>query len=179
MKILVMGSGAIGSLFAGLLSKNNHVTIIGRKDHVDKINKNGLKIIGKTSINVKIPSFETLDTINFQPDLILLTVKSYDTEIAIIDLLKILGKKTVILTIQNGLNNLEKTEDKTPIYKSVGAILIKMKGKSEVTKELKSNKESLEIRKNSLEKQEGSTKEKLNELQSRVQNALSLSSSSN
>jgi 2-dehydropantoate 2-reductase len=112
MKILIMGSGAIGSLFAGLLSKNNYVTIIGRKNHVDKINKNGLKIIGKTSINVKIPAFESLDTINFQPDLILLTVKSYDTEIAIIDLLKILGKKTVILTIQNGLDNLEKIEDK-------------------------------------------------------------------
>jgi prefoldin beta subunit len=81
--------------------------------------------------------------------------------------------------IEEALEELEKTEDKTPIYKSVGAILIKMKGKSEVTKELKSNKESLEIRKNSLEKQEGSTKEKLNELQSRVQNALSLSGSSN
>jgi len=81
--------------------------------------------------------------------------------------------------IDEALGELEKTEEKTPIYKSVGAILIKMKGKSDVTKELKSNKESLEIRRNSLEKQEGSTKEKLNELQSRVQNALSLSNSSN
>jgi prefoldin beta subunit len=81
--------------------------------------------------------------------------------------------------IDEALEELEKTEEKTPIYKSVGAILIKMKGKNEVTKELKSNKESLEIRKNSLEKQEGSTKEKLNELQSRVQNSLSLSGTSN
>ena len=80
--------------------------------------------------------------------------------------------------ILEALEELEKTEEKTPIYKSVGAILIKMKGKNEVTKELKSNKESLELRKNSLEKQEGSTKEKLNELQSKVQNALSLSGGS-
>lgn len=80
--------------------------------------------------------------------------------------------------IDEALEELGKTDEKTPIYKSVGALLIKMKGKGEVTKELKSNKESLELRKNSLEKQEGSTKEKLNELQSKVQNALSLSGSS-
>ncbi|MCK4902623.1 MAG: prefoldin subunit, partial [Thermoplasmatales archaeon] len=59
------------------------------------------------------------------------------------------------------------------IYKSVGALLIKTKGKSEITKELKSNKESLELRKTTLDQQEGRTKEKLTELQSKVQNALS------
>ncbi len=73
------------------------------------------------------------------------------------------------------LEELEKTDSKTPIYKSVGSILIKTKGKSEITKELKSSKESLELRKNTLEKQEGRTKEKLNELQSKVQNALNIS----
>ena len=77
--------------------------------------------------------------------------------------------------IEDALDELNNTDEKTPIYKSVGAILIKVKGKDELKKELKSNKESLEIRKNSLEKQEGNTKEKLNELQSKVQNALSLS----
>jgi len=80
--------------------------------------------------------------------------------------------------IDDALEELEKTEEKTPIYKSVGAILIKMNGKNEITKELKSNKESLQLRKNSLEKQEGSTKEKLTELQSKVQNAFSLSNRS-
>ena len=80
--------------------------------------------------------------------------------------------------IEEALDELDKTDDKTPIYKSVGAILIKTKGKGEITKELKSNKESLELRKNTLEKQEGRTKEKLNELQSKVQNALSMPGSS-
>lgn len=76
------------------------------------------------------------------------------------------------------LEELDKTDEKTPIYKSVGAILIKTKGKNEVVKELKTNKESLELRKSTLEKQEGRTKEKLNELQSKVQNALNVSDSS-
>jgi prefoldin beta subunit len=80
--------------------------------------------------------------------------------------------------IDEALEELEKTDAKTPIYKSIGSILIKTKGKNEVTKELKSNKESLELRKKTLEQQEGRTKEKLNELQSKVQNALSLSNKS-
>ena len=44
MNIVVFGAGAIGSLLGGLLSKNNNVVLIGRKQHVDKINKDGLKI---------------------------------------------------------------------------------------------------------------------------------------
>ena len=78
--------------------------------------------------------------------------------------------------VDEALGELEKTDGKTPIYKSVGAILIKTKGKSEVQKELKSDKESLELRKTTLEKQDGRSREKLNEMQSKVQNALSLSS---
>jgi len=77
--------------------------------------------------------------------------------------------------IEEALEELDKTDAKTPVYKSIGAILIKTKGKSEVTKGLKSNKESLNLRKTTLDKQEGRTKEKLNELQSKVQNAINLS----
>ena len=77
------------------------------------------------------------------------------------------------------IEELEKTDSKTPIYKSVGSILIKAKGKSELIKELKANKESLDLRKTTLEKQEGRTREKLNELQSKVQNALNISDESN
>ena len=77
--------------------------------------------------------------------------------------------------IEEALSELEKTDDKTPIYKSVGSILIKTKGKAVVKKDLNGNKESLELRKNTLEKQEERTKEKLNELQSKVQNALNMS----
>ena len=77
--------------------------------------------------------------------------------------------------IEEALEELDKTDAKTPVYKSIGAILIKTKGKSEVIKELKSDKESLDLRKTTLEKQEGRSKEKLNELQSKVQNALNVS----
>ena len=77
--------------------------------------------------------------------------------------------------IDDALNELEKTDDKAEVYKSIGSILIKAKNKAEVTKDLKENKDTLELRKSTLEKQEGRTKEKMNELQSKVQNALSMS----
>ena len=75
--------------------------------------------------------------------------------------------------VEEAVTEIEKTDDDTPIFKSVGSVLIKTKGKKNILKELKSDQESLELRKNTLTKQEGATKEKLNELQSKVQNALS------
>jgi prefoldin beta subunit len=78
----------------------------------------------------------------------------------------------------DAIGELEKIGEKTPIYKSVGAILIKSDGKNNVIKELKENRDTLELRKNTLEKQEGRVKEKLNELQSKVQNALNVAGTS-
>ena len=79
--------------------------------------------------------------------------------------------------IEEALTEVEKSDSKTTIYKSIGSLLIKSKGKTEVVKELKQNKESIELRKSTLDKQEGSTKEKLTELQSKVQNSLNISDS--
>jgi len=81
--------------------------------------------------------------------------------------------------IDEALEELEKATEKTPIYKSVGSILIKSEGKESVISELKSNKESLDISRNTLNKQEGRTREKLTELQSKVQNSMNLSGGGN
>jgi prefoldin beta subunit len=77
--------------------------------------------------------------------------------------------------IEEALKEIDASSEKTPIYKSIGAILVKTKGKSEVKKELATTKESLELRKTTLEKQEGRSREKLTELQSKVENALKVS----
>lgn len=87
--------------------------------------------------------------------------------------------ETRLREIDEALEELEKATEKTPIYKSVGSILIKAEGKETVITELKSNKESLDIRKNTLNKQEGHLREKLTELQSKVQNSLNLSGKEN
>lgn len=80
---------------------------------------------------------------------------------------------------EDALKEIENISSDTPVYKSIGALLIKTKSKNEVKKELISNKESLELRKMSLEKQEGRSQEKLNELQSKIQNSLKLSGKEN
>ncbi len=108
MKIVVLGAGAIGSLFGGLLSKKNDVTLVSRKTHVQTIKKNGLKITGKTKLKVNIVALDSISKIGFSPDLLILTVKSYDTEAAIKEAKSIIANKTVVLFLQNGLDNIEK-----------------------------------------------------------------------
>lgn len=108
MNIVIFGAGAIGSLFGSLLSKNNNVTLISRKPHVDAIRKNGLTIEDKTKLNVEVGAEESVDKITYQTDLFILTVKSYDTETAIKEARSIIGDKTIVLSIQNGLDNIDK-----------------------------------------------------------------------
>jgi len=110
MNIVVFGAGAIGSLFGAMLSKNNNVLLIGRKNHIKAINKYGLKIKGKTNIKVKLNAKTSVNSLKYSPDLFILTVKSYDTEKAILNAKKIIGKKTVVLSLQNGLDNINKIE---------------------------------------------------------------------
>jgi prefoldin beta subunit len=75
---------------------------------------------------------------------------------------------------EEAIKEIEGVSEKTPIYKSIGALLIKTKGKSDMTKELTTMKESLEVRKTTLEKQESRSREKLTEMQSKVESALKL-----
>jgi len=109
MKIVVFGAGAIGSLFGALLSKRNEVILIGRKAHVYAISKNGLTISGKTKFSGKIQAFEDVGSVK-SPDLLVVSVKSYDTENAMIQIKKIIGPNTKIISLQNGLDNVEKIQ---------------------------------------------------------------------
>ncbi len=107
MNILIFGAGAIGSLFGSILSKNNNVTLIGRKSHVNAIKKHGLKIEGKTTSKSKIIAETSVNKIDSAIDLLILTVKSYDTEKAISQAKKIINDNTIVLSIQNGLDNID------------------------------------------------------------------------
>lgn len=100
MKIAILGAGALGSFIGGMLCKKNEVNFIGRKKHMDAVKKNGLKIKGKTECVVypKVGEEET-------PDLIVVAVKAYDTKKAIVEHLSLVGKKTILLSLQNGLGN--------------------------------------------------------------------------
>lgn len=108
MNIVIFGAGAIGSLFGALLSKKNNILLIGREPHISVIKKSGLTIKGKTHLNVKLNATTSIDDVRFVPDLLILTVKSYDTENAIKLAKKIITENTNVLSLQNGLGNIEK-----------------------------------------------------------------------
>ena len=107
MNIVIFGAGAIGSLFGALLYKKNNVVLIGISSHVNAIKKNGLKITGKTNMSVNISSEDSVDNVTFSVDLLILTVKSHDTKSAINQAKKIIDDNTVILSLQNGLDNID------------------------------------------------------------------------
>ena len=108
MNIVVLGAGAIGSLFGGLLSKEHNVVLIGNKKHVKIIKNKNLKIRGLTNKNFKIDSENDIRKISFSPDLLILSVKSFDTEKAIKQAKKIITKDTYVISLQNGLDNVDK-----------------------------------------------------------------------
>lgn len=108
MKIVIVGAGAIGSLFGAFLSKKNTVVLLGRTSHITAIQHHGLTIKGKTHLHVKVSAVDSVKDTTFSPDLIILTVKSYDTETAIKQVSSLLQDETVVLSLQNGLDNLEK-----------------------------------------------------------------------
>ncbi|MBI2658162.1 2-dehydropantoate 2-reductase [Candidatus Woesearchaeota archaeon] len=102
MRIIVLGAGAIGSLYGAKLSKLNDVTLIGRKGHVDKIRKNGLKITGIENETYKLRAAARISKIG-ENTLILLATKVNSSEKAISGIRNLLRKDTTILCLQNGL----------------------------------------------------------------------------
>lgn len=100
--IMVMGAGAIGCLFGGLIARSGYrVILIGRDWQVKKIRDNGLHIYNSDDFYVYPEAY----TSPVESDLILMTVKAYDTEKSAKSLL--IKEDSVVLSIQNGINNEE------------------------------------------------------------------------
>lgn len=114
MRIVIFGAGAIGSLLGALLSKQHDVVLIGRQPHVDTIRSKGLTVQGHTRFQGQITAKNSLDDVAKDVDLLLLTVKSYDTLAAMKQARSILSDQTIVLTFQNGLNNIEKIQSVVP-----------------------------------------------------------------
>src|SRR6516225_3930204 len=83
MRIAVMGAGAIGCYFGGLLARAGHqVTFVGRRSHVDAINAHGL-LLDTREFKAYVPAKAATEASSIDPpDLVLFCVKSADTESA-------------------------------------------------------------------------------------------------
>ncbi len=109
MKIVIMGAGAMGSLFGGLLTLSGEdVWLVDIwKENIDAMRSNGLKVEDRGKVQI-IPVKATTDVASVgKADLILFFVKTYQTEKAVSDVLVLQKENTVFLTLQNGLGNEE------------------------------------------------------------------------
>jgi 2-dehydropantoate 2-reductase len=109
MKTVIMGAGAMGSLFGGLLAlSGEEVWLVDiREDHIQALVSTGLTVEegGKKQ---RIPVHATKEVASIgKADLILFFVKAYHTEKAVSDALVLQKEDTVFLTLQNGLGNEE------------------------------------------------------------------------
>ncbi len=109
MKIVVVGAGAIGSLFAAYLTKSKEeIWLLDKnKERAAKINTTGI-LVEEPNDNwqVKIKATAVPSDIG-KADLILLCVKSFSTKLALEQISPLLKESTKILSLQNGVGNLE------------------------------------------------------------------------
>lgn len=111
MRVLIVGVGALGTVYACLLKKNGHeVYGLDREPVADYIRENGVKITGiwgdyaecLTGIASNSESFK-----DKQFDLIIITVKSFHTESAIKEIARLFSENTYVCLLQNGFGNYE------------------------------------------------------------------------
>src|SRR5574337_329290 len=109
MKVAVVGVGAVGGYFGGLLAKGGaDVTFIARGERLEALRAKGLTVkSGKGDFSIRVLATDDPTEVGLV-DLVLFCVKSYDTESAIRQALPMVGQQTVILSLQNGIDNEEK-----------------------------------------------------------------------
>ena len=109
MKIAVVGPGAIGSLIGAYLAKSREeIWLLDKnKERSAKLNQTGITVEGVSgSWQVKIRASALPSEIG-PMDLIILCVKSFNTKQAVEQIRPMLNPDTKILTLQNGIGNLE------------------------------------------------------------------------
>lgn len=106
MKIAIIGAGAMGSVYAGLLADaGNEVHVVDLwQEHVDAINNNGLRVAGASGDRVvdNISAHSSTDGIGVC-DLVIIATKASGVGAAANSVAPILDEQSILLTIQNGL----------------------------------------------------------------------------
>jgi 2-dehydropantoate 2-reductase len=107
MKIVIMGAGAMGSLFGGLLaSSGEEVWLVDpRRAQIEAIRSAGLTIEKEgRALVIRVNATEDVLSAG-KAGLVIIFVKAPDTERAVSDALALEDHKTVFLSLQNGLGN--------------------------------------------------------------------------
>jgi 2-dehydropantoate 2-reductase len=125
--ILIAGAGAIGSIIGGILHAAGHdVTLLGRRAHLEAIARDGLRVSGllgaRTVTGMTLADDPARLTRRF--GVIFCCVKSYDTKMIAAALGEHLADDGVIVSMQNGLGNIEALIDRFGRRRVLGARVI-------------------------------------------------------
>src|SRR5882762_4739997 len=108
-RILIVGAGAIGGLYAAYLAKVADVAVLDtNRAHVDAIRKDGLKLSGHTESATKLAAFASAAEMGKRRfDAAIILVKSQATEAAFESIRPGLEGRPLLVTFQNGMGNEE------------------------------------------------------------------------
>jgi 2-dehydropantoate 2-reductase len=126
-RVLVAGAGALGSVFGGFLRLAGHdVALLGRAAHLHAIANEGLHIDGLWGAH-RADGFGLAQRprdLSGSFDAILISVKSYDTESVAAAVRPLLADDGVMISLQNGLGNVEVLEAAVGRSRTLGARVI-------------------------------------------------------
>lgn len=119
-----MGAGAVGCYFGGMLARaGHHVTLIARPAHVEAVRARGLRMETRT-FDAHVPVQASSDAAAVAGcDVVLFCVKSMDTEAAGAQILPHLRPDTLVLCLQNGVDNADRLRSVLPAHAVAAAVV--------------------------------------------------------
>lgn len=103
MKVAILGAGAMGSIYGANISKNHDVYLIDtNEDLVSKINTVGLKVTKDDVSTFYYPKAFTNSADIPVVDVVIVFVKALYSKDALLNNKSIIGKNTILMTLQNG-----------------------------------------------------------------------------
>jgi 2-dehydropantoate 2-reductase len=135
MKIAVMGAGAVGCYYGAMLARAGHaVSLIGRPQHVDAVRRAGLRLQTQ-ALDEHVAMHASTDAgAARDAGLVLFCVKSTDTAGAATDLAPHLDADTLVLSLQNGVDNADRlrAQLRQPVEPAVVYVAAEMAGPGHV-----------------------------------------------
>jgi 2-dehydropantoate 2-reductase len=112
-RCLIVGGGAIGGFFGARLARAARVslTFLARGQQAEALRQNGLRVISSHGSCLEVDQLHVIEStgeLEDRPDLVLVCVKSYDTDGVITSLSGHLGTDSQLLSLQNGIENYPK-----------------------------------------------------------------------
>jgi 2-dehydropantoate 2-reductase len=124
IKVAVMGAGAVGCYFGGMLARAGHeVVLIARPQHVEAIARDGLRM-QTTTFDERVHLAASSEPGAVQgAKLVLFCVKSLDTEAAGALLRPHLAPDALVLCLQNGVDNADRLRTVLPQHAVAAAVV--------------------------------------------------------